>query len=125
MKTTNAAKAAIAAKIAPAAMIAIATKATNATKIAPVIKTNKKAEHKLRFFWLELNDGANLEVDTLKAVVHPVAVTKACVPRVVIIVLGRRPSVGVGCELFPTCSNKTCVYRFWIVFIWIKYSGRR
>lgn len=91
MKTTNAAKAAIAAKIAPAAMIAIATKATNATKIAPVIKTNKKAEQMLRFFELELNDGANREVGTLKAVVHPVVVARACVPRVVIIALGRRP----------------------------------
>lgn len=89
MKTTNAAKAAIAAKIAPAAMIAIATKATNATKIAPVIKTNKKAEQMLRFFELELNDGANREVGSLKAVVHPVA--RACVPRVVNIALGRRP----------------------------------
>ena len=68
---------------------------------------------------LKLKDGADLVVAALNAavVVQTVTADKGREPRAVVIVLGRRPSVGVVCEFCPTSSAESRIDNALIVII--------
>ena len=66
---------------------------------------------------LKLNDGADLAATVLNGGVQTVLVAKVGGPRAGVSVLGRRPSVGAGCEFCPTSSAESRIDNALIVII--------